>query len=410
MNEFIRLLISFFTLNFLNKVIPFISIPLLTNRLGIDVFGTYTIVLATIGFFELLINFGLKTTGVNELILCQSKEKENELFFNVLLIKGAIAFLIIIVVFPLINFLNLSTVSNYLIYSTPLLVGFVLNQEWFFQAKKKMKAITIIAVFSRLSYLVFLFNFVLDSGDLEYAILAYAGMFFSQSLLGNIFAIYTYRIKIKIISFNVFNLLIRSGYFFISSLNVYLYTGFNYIILGFFYNATLVGLYSIADKITNAFKDLVTPFNNSIYPILSEIHSVDTEKYKSISKQYSQYLTLFFIIFPIGIFFTSELILNFFIKNQSEINSGKFFLKTLSLGIPINALLSFYTLNFIIKNKQKQLFKITLFTGIFSILLLGTIGNFLKIEYFVLGNICVLSVLILIVYLKNTNLKFGIEK
>ncbi|MDB2456463.1 oligosaccharide flippase family protein [Flavobacteriaceae bacterium] len=404
MKEFFRLLISFFTINVLNKVIPFISIPLLTNRMGIDVFGTYAIFLATIGFFELLINFGLKTTGVNELIRCQSKDEKNELFFNILLIKGAIASLIIIVVFPLINFLNLSMVSEYLIYSVPLLIGFALNQEWFFQAKKKMKAITIIAFFTRLIYLIFLFYFVLDSGDLEFAILAYAFMLFSQSLLGNVYAIYKYRIKFKPDNFNVYGLLIRTGYFFISSINVYLYTGFNYIILGCFYNSTLVGLYAIADKITNAFKDLVTPFNNSIYPILSEKYFVDLEKFKSISKQYSQYLTLFFIIFPIGIFFTSELILNFFIKNQSEINSGKFFLKILSLGIPIHAMLSFYTLNFIIKNKQKQLFKITLFTGIFSILLLGGIGNFLQIEYFLIGNICVLSILMLIVFFKNKNI------
>ena len=406
MNEFIRLLISFFTLNFLNKVIPFISIPLLTNRLGIEAFGTYAIVLSTISFFELLVNFGIRKTGVNELILCQNKEEENELFFNVLLIKGIITSLIILIIFPLIIFLKLSTVSNYLIYSMPLLLGFTLNQEWFFQAKKKMKGITIIAIFSRLIYLISLFYFVMDSGDLKYAILAYAGVFFFQSLIGNIFAAYKYRIKVKLNIISIHRLLIRSSYFFISSLNVYLYTKFNYIILGFFYNPTLVGLYAIADKVTNAFKDLVTPFNNSIYPILSGIHLVDTEKFKSISKLYSQYLALFFVIFPIGIFFTSELILNFFIKNPIEITSGKFFLKTLSLGIPIHALLSFYTLNFIIKNKQKQLFKITLFIGIFSILVLGTIGNFFQIEYFVLGNICVLSFLILIVYLKNKNINF----
>lgn len=399
MKEFIKLLIPFFSLNFLNKVIPFISIPLLTSRMGIDVFGTYAIFLATIGFFQLLVNFGLKRTGVNELIGCQNKEEENELFFNILLIRGTIASLIIIVLFPLINFLNLSTVSDYLIYSTPLLIGFALDQEWFFQAKKKMKVITIISFFTRFIYLLFLFYFVLDSGDLEYAILAYAGMFFFQSLLGNIFAIHKYRIKIKLNKFNVSSLLVRTGYFFISSLNVYLYTGFNYIILGFFYNSTLVGLYAIADKITNAFKDLVTPFNNSIYPILSEQYFVDPEKFKSISKQYSQYLALFFAIFPVGIFFTSEFILNFFIKNPLEINTGKFFLKILSLGIPIHALLSFYTLYFIIKNKQKQLFKITLFTGIFSVILLWVISNFYQIEYFVAGNICVLSILMLIVFL-----------
>lgn len=388
----------------MNKVIPLISIPLLTNRMGIDVFGTYAIFLATVSFFELLVNFGLKTTGVNELIRCQSKKEKNELFFKILLIKATIALLIITVVFPLINYLNLSIVSDYLIYSIPLLIGFALNQEWFFQAKKKMAVITIIAFFTRLIYLLFLFYYVLDSGDIEYAILAYAGMVFLHSILTTIFAIYKYRITIKLNNYNVYGLLIRTGYFFISSLNVYLYTGFNYIILGYFYNSASVGLYAIADKIINAFKDLVTPFNNSVYPFLSEKYFEDHEKFKSISKQYSRYLTLFFMIFPIGIYFSSELILNFFIKGPLEIKSGKFFLNILSLGIPIHALVSFYTLNFIIKNKQKQLFKITLFTGISSVLLLGVVSKFFKIEYFVIGNICVLFFLMFMVFFRNKNL------
>ena len=136
MKEFIKLLVSFFTLNFLNKVIPFISIPLLTNRLGINAFGTYAVILASIGFVDLLINFGLKVTGVNELISCQDKQEENELFLNALLIKATIAFVILLLL-PIINYFNLSLATSYLIYSTPLLIGIALNQEWFFQAKKK---------------------------------------------------------------------------------------------------------------------------------------------------------------------------------------------------------------------------------------------------------------------------------
>ena len=66
----------------MNKVIPIITVPILTNNLGLANYGRYVFALASIAFFETLINFGFKTTAVNELILCNDKKQESYLFFK----------------------------------------------------------------------------------------------------------------------------------------------------------------------------------------------------------------------------------------------------------------------------------------------------------------------------------------
>ena len=99
MKSFLKLLFSFTTISFLNKAIPLITVPILTNNLGLADYGRYVFALASIAFFDTLINFGFKTTAVNELILCDDIKQESFLFFKIISLKGLMLLISLFIIF-----------------------------------------------------------------------------------------------------------------------------------------------------------------------------------------------------------------------------------------------------------------------------------------------------------------------
>ena len=96
---FISLFLSFSTINVVNRIIPLISIPLLTNNLGLDSYGEYVIILSYYVLFDTLVNYGFKTTAVIDLGMCDITQESN-LFHEIFFFK-----------IDIINSFNLYTVS-----------------------------------------------------------------------------------------------------------------------------------------------------------------------------------------------------------------------------------------------------------------------------------------------------------
>ena len=133
--NFISLFFSFSAINILNRLIPLISIPFLTNNLGLESFGIYALTLSYVILFDTIVSFGFKTTAVVELKKCKTKEQENQLFFRIILSKFLIATPSF---FTLIFFLRyIDDIIGVSIFSLLILLSIVLNQEWYFHGKER---------------------------------------------------------------------------------------------------------------------------------------------------------------------------------------------------------------------------------------------------------------------------------
>ena len=60
-------------------------------------------------------------------------------------------------------------------------------------------------------------------------------------------------------------------YIFISNISVSLYTVTTTVILGVFTNNTIVGYYSVADKLINALKGMISPISQTLFPYITRI-------------------------------------------------------------------------------------------------------------------------------------------
>ncbi|MDB9821175.1 oligosaccharide flippase family protein [Flavobacteriaceae bacterium] len=386
MKSFLKLLFSFTTISFLNKAIPLITVPILTNNLGLADYGRYVFALALIAFFDTLINFGFKTTAVNELILCDDIKQESFLFFKIISLKGLMLLISLFIIFIYNLFFPLED-SEILIYGIPFLFGYVLNQEWFFHGKKQMLFIMVLTFVVRVGYLIAIVSMISTPDDLNLALLISSLSFFVLSFLGTTYAISKYNLifvtfpKLK----DIYNQLLQNIFFFLATLSVYFYSSFNFILLGNFYDIKSVGIYAIADKVIKAVNELSTPFNNAIYPRLSSLYKENPNLYVKNKKQFSYLLFFIFLTTSILIVFNSEHVISFFISDLTQLDLGIYLLIILSISTPFNSLNAFYTIIYVINQKQRLLFQVTAFASVISIITLSLIGHYFEIIYFAIG-------------------------
>ena len=391
MNSILKLLFSFATISLLNKLIPLITVPLLTKSLGLENYGKYVFTIAIIAFLETVISFGLKTTGVNELILCNDKKEESKLFFIILIIKAGMLILSFMIFYILYLSSLLDDIER-LIYCIPFVLGYVFNQEWFFHGKKQMTIVTILTIIVRIMFLASIYHYIKSPKDLNFALLLTSTSIFILSILETIIIIFKYDItlfiKIKII--DIKHHILKSFNFFLATLNVYFVASFNYILLGNFYEVKSVGVYAIADKVIKAGTEISTLLNNSIYPTVSNLFKVDKVKYQNTVTRIKKIQYFIFSILIIVIIYNSKFIYGFFDSDPTQLKIGSCLLIILSLSMPFQALNSFSALRFLLAQKEKLLFKISLYVCLVSLIIQSLVGYFMGIEYFALANVLVI--------------------
>ena len=388
MKSFLKLLFSFTTISFLNKAIPLITVPILTNNLGLADYGRYVFALASIAFFDTLINFGFKTTAVNELILCDDIKQESFLFFKIISLKGLMLLISLFIIF-IYNLFFPFQYSEILIYCIPFLFGYVLNQEWFFHGKKQMLFIMVLTFVVRVGYLIAIVSMISTPDDLNLALLISSLSFFVLSFLGTTYAISKY--NLTFVSFpklkDIYKQLSQNIFFFLATLSVYFCSSFNFILLGNFYDIKSVGIYAIADKVIKAVNELSVPFNNAIYPRLSSLYKNNPNLYIKNKEQFSYILFFIFLTMSILIVFSSEHVISFFISDLTQLDLGICLLIILSISIPFNSLNSFYSIIYVINQKQRLLFQVTAIASVISVITLSLIGYYLEIIYFAIGTV-----------------------
>lgn len=380
--NFSSLFLSFSVINILNRLIPLISIPLLTNNLGLETFGAYTIILAYIILFDTIISFGFKTTAVIDLKLCQNKVKENELFFRIIFSKLLIAIPSFFILLFLLDSLNNNL--GELIFAFSILISIVLNQEWYFHGKEKMRSVLVINTLSRLFYLIIIYFYVLSPNDLIYALMAHSTTIFFQNFIITINAIKYFELKwpnsIKIE--DCFNGIKSNIYFFSATMSSYFYTSFNLILVDYFYSPLIVGVYSIADKVINVLRDFSNSFNNAILPILAEKDHSGNNGKDAVFTIYILLVFLFFSFVAIVVYFLSEPIFAFF---NSDINSnllGIELMRILVVVLPFSVIIGTISQIYLIRKKSEKLFWIISLISIVSVLSLSVSGYNYSISTF----------------------------
>lgn len=297
----------------MNYILPLITLPYLVRVLGAEYFGLLAFATAVIMYFSLITDFGFNISATKEISINRDdKTKLIEIFSSVITIKMLLMIFTFFVLIFLISFLDkFSTHALIYLLTFGIVIGQVFFPVWFFQGVENMKFITYLNILSKLFFTVCIFIFVHTQEDYWIVPLLTSLGYILASVVAMYIVKVKYEIQYQIPSIESLTFCTKeSSYFFISNIAGSLYTVSVTVILGLFTNNTIVGYYAAADKIIQAFKGLVTPFMQAVYPYVSrQVNISQTNGLKKIKKIA---LGTFIVMsgISLGVFLFSEFLVN----------------------------------------------------------------------------------------------------
>ena len=308
---------SLSVLNIANYIFPIILIPYLTGVLGVEKYGTYIYAYAIMSYFTLFVSYGFEYSATKKVSLIRDNHKMlEEIYSSIMLLRFVFNILVSLIVTFLVLFIPFFK-DEAALYSCGLLLvwGQTIIPLWLYQGLERMKFITLISFLSRLISVLLIFVLVRGTDDYN-DVLLLQGLGY---VIGAIISLYivSFHLHIKFI-FPQKEMLyteLKDGWFlFLSTIGMNFYRESNIILLGFFTNYSVVGMYAPAEKVIKAFQSLTSPFVNAIYPFFSRkmCNNRGLESYYKIGRLY--YLVLFILSLIIA-FFSPALVETFLNEN-----------------------------------------------------------------------------------------------
>ena len=262
-------IISLFTLQGVNYLLPLIILPYLVRVLGPGQFGLIAFAQALLQYFVVLTDYGFNLTATRDIAVHRDDAREvSEIFSTVIIIKFGLMLMSLIAVTILV-FAVPKFREQWPVYfvTFPLVVGQALFPVWFFQGMERMRYITGLNLSGRLLATICVFVFVRDQSD----VLLAAGLQAGGPTLTGVLGLCTVRLvaPIRLVrpSLEKTWATLRDGwYVFVSQVSSALGASSGTFVLGLFHGHQVVGYYSIAQKIVMASSQVTVQLGTAVYP------------------------------------------------------------------------------------------------------------------------------------------------
>lgn len=302
-----------------NYILPLITFPYLVRVLGVEKFGFLAFATATVTYFQILTDYGFNLSATRDIsIHRENKEKVQEIFSSVMVIKfGLLILSFILLIILVFSFDKFRKDWEVFVLSFGMVVGQVLFPVWFFQGMEKMKYITILNIFAKLLFTVAIFVFVKEQADYWKVPLLNSLGFILAGVLALWIIFRDFKIGFIIPSkSSIKQQLIEGWHIFISTVAISLYTVSNTFILGIFTNNIIVGYYAAAERIIKAVQGLFNPISQSIYPYISKVISESKQRGIELIKKITLIIGGVSFFLSLCLFVFANLIVKLFLGNQ----------------------------------------------------------------------------------------------
>ena len=368
-----RLVSNFFSLSVLqgaNYILPLITLPYLVRVLGVEYFGLLAFATTTVMYFQILTDYGFNLTATREISIHRdNKEKVIEIFSSVMTIKIILMFvsffLLSILVFSFEKF-SQDALVYFLTFGT--VVGQVLFPVWFFQGMERMKYITYLNILSKVIFTIAIFVFVQEQSDF-YLVPLLTSIGF---LVAGIWSLYLIKKEFGV-GFEVQTIdtikhhLVEGWDIFVSMVFISMYRSSNIIILGLLTNNTIVGYYSIAEKVVKTLQSLQDVVGNTLFPYLSKKFSITNKSFFDLNKRFFKFIFLIYFSLSLITMFSSEYIIYILMGEFNEIAILN--LQIMSFVILVGGFNYYYgILGLVSMNYKKDFSKYIIITGLFNLL------------------------------------------
>ena len=269
--------ISLVLLQGVNYLLPLLSFPYLFRVLGVERYGLATFGYSLMQYFVMFTDFGFNLSATKYISEHRSDLQKINTYLNSAMIGRfilcVISFLFLLALVSCVDKFKIDS-SLYLLYFG-IILGNVMFPMWFFQGMENMKYITVFNIVAKsLSFIPF-FIFIRKPEDYLYVPICYSTGF----ILAGLVSLHIIYVKMKMrwyitSSSQIKNALKESSTYFLSRLSTSLFTTSNSFLLGLVGGNTAVGYYSAAEKLYQAYNQLLSPFTGVLFPHIAKSRNV----------------------------------------------------------------------------------------------------------------------------------------
>lgn len=350
----------------MNLSIPLFTYPFLIRVLGKDKYGLVLYAQAIVAYLVILVSFGFNITAVRDIsVHRENKEKVNEIFSSIIIIKISLFFISFLILGFLLNYVPLAKGYEFLfLLSMQACLSDIIFPIWYFQGIEQMKYITYITLVSRIFFLGLVFIFI--KAPTDYLLIPlFNGISTVITGVISMFIIFgTHKVKISFQSYRIIKLyFLESISVFISEVSIVLYVNTNKVIVGSFLGLVNLSYYDLAEKITSLLKIPQSILTQTIFPKINRDRNI--EMVKNIFK----YSIIFYLIIVFLIHQFSEQIVVIIGGNQMK--DAAYIVNILTLSIPFIVVSNIFgILTLLPFGYKKEYTKVIISSGLFYLMLI----------------------------------------
>jgi len=345
-----------------NYILPFVAIPYIVRVIGVEKYGVIMFAYAFMIYFNIITNFGFRLLAVKYISINRDDIAKVSGYFSTVLTSQLLLLLLSALIFVLLLFSIPMFYEEKLVflYSFGVVIGNVVFPIWLFQGLEDMKYISIFNLINRLLYTIAIFTFIHEADDYSLIPMINSLSFISIGLVSLYFIHRKFKVNLVMPSLAQMKSLFKEGWhLFLATIANNLYTSTNTVLLGFLTNYTVVGVFSIASKVSGALTRIIKIYTVVAYPYIAKYAENRELLITKAQKLLRLYIAVLAVV-AIGTFLSAELLISLLFGSGKE--SSVLVLKILALTIIVEPLGSFFTSYLVIKNQNKTVSKITFLT------------------------------------------------
>ena len=356
-------------INIANKALPLIVIPYIVMTIGIEKFGTITFAFAFASYFMLIPQYSFNLTATKFTSLYRDDaEKISQNFWVVmttkflLLLAISIFFLILLFTFD-----KFYLEKEVFLYTFIYVLANTLMPLWFFMGIEEMKYIAIFNIMAKITYTILVFVFVQAESDYVLIPLFNSLTYLTVSLYALYFIKKKFQLSFYQPKWEDITYQINEGKdIFYSTINVSFYTTINIVLLGIFSTYSVVGVYSLAQAIYNAYSSIIKSYSTVVYPHLAKYINDMPRLYNQARKFFLIFISLL-VLASSFLFLLSDPIIS--LLYGEEHTESIIILKILSIAVLLEPLGGFFTAYLSLKSNYKTIRNITFKVMVLNLIL-----------------------------------------
>ncbi len=268
-NKPVQNFVFLFAIQFSNILFSFIAIPIVTGHVGAEQFGLINLAFSIITLVNVAVAYGYQLSGPKDVAVnLDNRHTLSSIFSQIIFSKVLIAILVIAgLIVSTLYFQEDDKLVLILLFSIPLVLAEAIFPSWLAQGLQRLRLISVGNLVSRFLYLCMVYILIKSPQDAYKVNFLLGGSALVVNACMLIFIVLRWDIKfVRVKLSNILDSWRSNFYLFLSTFAAQIAVSSGIILLSFFASGPVLGIYSLAERVSMILRMFPVLITQAIYP------------------------------------------------------------------------------------------------------------------------------------------------